>query len=62
MLVLFITKNENLYLYKTTYEKEIDYEWLYRITKALKLGAYVILYKEVLGFEIDESELRISIR
>ena len=47
---------------KTTYEKEIDYEWLYRITKALKLGAYVILYKEVLGFEIDESELRISIR
>lgn len=47
---------------KTTYEKCIDYEWLYRITKSLKLGAYVILYKEVLGFDIDESELRISIK
>ena len=46
---------------KTTYQKDMDYEWLYRITRALKLGAYIILYKEILGFEIDESELRISI-
>lgn len=47
---------------KTTYEKDIDYEWLYRVTKSLKLGAYIILYKEILGFDIDESELKKSIR
>ncbi len=46
---------------KTTYEKEMDYDWLYRITRALKLGSYIILYKEILGFDIDESELKISI-
>ena len=46
---------------KSTYEKEIDYDWLYRITRALKLSAYIILYKEVLGLDVNESELRMSI-
>lgn len=47
---------------KTTYQKDMDYEWLYRITFALKLSAYTILYREVLGLDLDENELKISLR
>ncbi len=41
------------------YLKDIDYDWLYRITKSFKLGTYIILYKEILGLDINESELKI---
>ena len=47
---------------KTTYLKDMDYNWLYRITKALKLGVYTILYKEVLGLDINETELKYSLQ
>lgn len=43
-------------------EEKLDYIWLYRITRKLRLGAYIILYKEVLGFEIDEIELEYSLK
>ena len=40
------------------YEKDMDYNWLYGITKSFKIGVYKLMYKEVLGFDIDESELK----
>ena len=39
------------------YEKTMDYQWLYRVTKALKLGSYKILYTKVLGVEINDKIL-----
>ena len=45
---------------KLLYMKKMDYKWLYRVTKALKLGVYHILYKEVLQVEIDENILEIT--
>lgn len=38
----------------------MDYKWLYRVTKALKLGVYHILYKDILQVEIDETILEIT--
>lgn len=46
---------------RSQYKKDIDYDWLYRITMALKLSAYTILYKEVLGLDLDENELKYSL-
>lgn len=40
------------------YEKTMDYQWLYRVTKALKLGSYKILYTKVLGVEINDKILK----
>lgn len=40
------------------YYKKIDYLWLYRIVKTFKLCSYLILYKEMLGYEIDENEFK----
>lgn len=45
---------------KLLYMKKMDYKWLYRVTKALKLGVYHILYKDVLQVEIDENILEIT--
>lgn len=45
---------------KLLYIKKMDYKWLYRVTKALKLGVYHILYKDILQVEIDETILEIT--
>ena len=44
---------------KTLYYKEMDYGWLIRVTKSLKIGVYRILYTQVLNVEIDEDVLKI---
>lgn len=41
------------------YMKTMDYQWLYRITQALKQGSYKILYTQILDVEINENVLRI---
>lgn len=43
---------------KFLYEKDMDYNWLYYITESFKFGVYKLMYKEVLGLEINESELK----
>ena len=45
---------------KLLYMKKMDYKWLYRVTEALKLGVYHILYTKVLQVDIDEQILKIS--
>ncbi|MCI7401216.1 MAG: hypothetical protein MSH40_00840 [Christensenella sp.] len=44
---------------KILYKKDMDYNWLFDITSALKFGVYKLMYKEILGLDIDESELKI---
>lgn len=39
------------------YCKTMDYNWLYRIVQAFKLGSYKILYTKILNLDIDENEL-----
>ena len=41
------------------YMKTMDYQWLYRITQALKQGSYKILYTQILDVEINENILKI---
>ena len=41
------------------YMKTMDYQWLYRITQALKQGSYKILYTQILDVEINENVLKI---
>lgn len=41
------------------YMKTMDYKWLFRITQALKKGAYKILYNQILDVEINENVLDI---
>lgn len=40
----------------------MDYHWLYRITQALKEGAYIILYTKVLNLDIDDRKLKYALR
>lgn len=40
------------------YKQVLAYKWLYRIVQALKFGVYIILYKEVMGLDINEAELK----
>ncbi len=40
------------------YMQTLDYEWLYRVTQSLKFGTYLILYKEVMGFDVNEKALK----
>lgn len=44
---------------KKLYSKELDYNWLERVTKILKLGSYIILYKDILKLDIDECEMKL---
>jgi hypothetical protein len=41
------------------YMKTMDYQWLYRITQALKQRSYKILYTQILDVEINENILKI---
>ena len=52
-----VTKKKKFKYYKT-----MDYNWLYRITQALKLGVYKILYEDVLKLDIDINELKYSLK
>ena len=47
---------------KILYYKDMDYHWLYRITQALKEGAYIILYTKVLNLDIDDRKLKYALR
>lgn len=40
------------------YNKTMDYQWLCRVTDALKQGVYNILYTQVLKVNVNETELR----
>ena len=40
------------------YYKDMDYLWLYSIVKTFKYCSYLILYKEILDYDIDENELK----
>lgn len=40
------------------YYKDMDYVWLYSIVKTFKYCSYLILYKEMLEYEVDENELK----
>ncbi len=44
------------------YFKEMDYFWLYRIVRVLKLCSFLILYKEILSLAIDERQLKIALK
>ena len=44
------------------YYKTMDYNWLFKIVKIFKYGAYRILYMNVLNLEIDEGELRVALK
>lgn len=52
-----VTKKKKFKYYKT-----MDYNWLYRVTQALKLGVYKILYEDVLKLDIDINELKYSLK
>lgn len=39
------------------YDKELDYYWLWKLVDALKLGSFVMFYKDVLNVDVDEDEL-----
>lgn len=43
---------------KLLYKKKLDYDWLYRVTRAMKYGAYRILYKDILKVDIDEERFK----
>ena len=44
------------------YYKTMDYNWLFKIVKIFKYGAYRILYMNVLNLEIDEGEVRVALK
>lgn len=46
---------------KVLYNKTIDYMWLYRIVKVFRYCSYLIMYKNILSIEIDESELKMAL-
>lgn len=39
------------------YDKEMDYYWLWKLVDALKLGSFIMFYKDVLNVNINEEEL-----
>ena len=43
---------------KFLYEKDMNYNWLSYITESFKFGVYKLMYKEVLGFDIDDHALK----
>lgn len=43
------------------YQKDMDYQWLFEIVKSFRFCSYLILYKDLLGLDIDEKELEYSL-
>lgn len=39
------------------YDKEMDYYWLWKLVDALKLGSFIMFYKDLLNVDINEEEL-----
>lgn len=50
-------KNRSRYKRKWLYDKEMDYYWLWKLVDALKLGSFIMFYKDVLNVNINEEEL-----
>lgn len=47
---------------QVVYTKVMDYGWLMRMVNVLKLGSYLMLYREVLSLDTDEGELRNALK